>query len=111
MSMDHDLAALKAGFAHTTPALYEARIEELRTGFALGAAIDVGDAAELRDALRSNGKYPPEINGDDSRELPVPATYVVGQNRRVAAAGLDVDYRSRPAPETISAVPRSHAQA
>ncbi|GLK83048.1 peroxiredoxin-like family protein [Ancylobacter defluvii] len=60
-------------------------------------------ATELRDALRSNGKFLPELNGDDSWELPVPATYVVGRNRRVAAVGLDVDYRNRLSPETILA--------
>lgn len=111
MSMDHDLAALKAEFARTAPAFYEARIGKLRAGFTLGAAIGAGDVGDLRNALPSNGKYLPEINGDDSRELPVPATYVVGQNRRVAAVGLDVDYRSRPAPETISAARRAHARA
>lgn len=213
MSLDHDLAALKAEFARTAPAgkpaLYEAKIAELRASFALDAAIGVGDeapdftlpsaaggvvtlselllsgpavvtfyrggwcpycnlqlrayqaiqpriaapggrlvavspqlpdgsldraarnaltfdvlsdvgnfvarrhglvfvfAAELRDALRSNGKFLPEFNGDDSWELPAPATYVVGQNRRVAAAGLDVDYRNRLSPETILAALRS----
>ena len=33
-------------------------------------------AEELRAALRSNNKALPDINGDDSWELPVPATYV-----------------------------------
>jgi peroxiredoxin len=33
---------------------------------------------ELRAALRSNGKELPGINGDESWELPVPATFVVG---------------------------------
>jgi len=40
MSLEQDLAALKAEFSRTAPpgraALYEAKIEELRTEFALG---------------------------------------------------------------------------
>jgi peroxiredoxin len=67
-------------------------------------------ADELRDALRSNGKLLPEINGEEGWELPVPATYVVGQNRRVAAVGLDVDYRNRMSPERLVASLRALSQ-
>ena len=34
---------------------------------------------ELREALRSNNKALPGINGDESWELPVPATYVIAR--------------------------------
>lgn len=63
--------------------------------------------AELRDALRSNNKALPGINGDESWELPVPATYVIGQDRRVALAFIDVDYRNRLEPEEIVAALQS----
>jgi hypothetical protein len=33
------------------------------------------------------------INGDDSWELPVPATYVIARDCRVALAAIEVDYR------------------
>jgi peroxiredoxin len=56
---------------------------------------------ELRTALRSNNKALPGINGDESWELPVPATYVIGRDRRVALAFIDVDYRNRLGPEDI----------
>lgn len=62
---------------------------------------------ELRDALRSNGKALPTINGDESWELPVPATYVIGKDGRVALAFLDVDYRNRLEPEAILAALRT----
>lgn len=58
---------------------------------------------ELRAAMRSNGKALPDINGDDSWELPVPATYVVARDGRVALAAIDVDYRKRLEPEVILA--------
>ena len=56
---------------------------------------------ELRQALRSNNKALPGINGDDSWELPVPATYVIAPDSSVALAHIDVDYRNRLAPDAI----------
>ena len=62
---------------------------------------------ELREALRSNNKALPGINGDDSWELPVPATYVVARDGRVALAAIDVDYRNRLEPDAILTTLRS----
>jgi peroxiredoxin len=209
MSLDQQLAAFRAEFARTAPAgrvaLYEAKIEELRAGFAREAALGTGDQVpdfalpdargnpislldvlrrgpavvtlyrggwcpycnlqlrayqsvlpqitalggrliaispqlpdgslstaeanaltfdvlsdvgnrvarsfglvyalpeELRAALRSNNKALPGINGDESWELPVPATYVIAPDRRIALAYIDVDYRKRLEPEAILA--------
>jgi peroxiredoxin len=61
----------------------------------------------LRAVLRLNSKALPGINGDESWELPVPATFVIGQDRRVALAYVDVDYRRRLPPEDIIATLRS----
>jgi peroxiredoxin len=213
MGLEQQLAEFRAEFARTAPsgrlALYEAKLEELRTSFAMEKALGVGDAApdfdlpdaygtpislsrilqdgpavvtfyrggwcpycniqlrayqaalpamgalgarlvavspqlpdgslwtaekndltfgvlsdvgnevarsfglvyalpeELRAALRSNNKALPGINGDESWELPVPATYVVAPDHRVALAFIDVDYRRRLDPEDILAVLRS----
>ena len=52
-------------------------------------------------ALPSNNKALPGINGDDSWELPVPATFVIAPDRNVLLAHIDVDYRRRLAPEDI----------
>jgi peroxiredoxin len=62
---------------------------------------------ELRAALRSNNKALPGINGDDRWELPVPATYVIARDGRVALAAIDVDYRNRLEPDAILAALRS----
>ena len=56
---------------------------------------------EIRSALRSNNKALTSINGDESWELPVPATYVVARDQRVALAYIEVDYRKRPEPEAL----------
>ena len=58
---------------------------------------------ELRVPLRSNNRALPGINGDESWELPIPASYVIGRDRRVALAFLDVDYRNRLDPAVILA--------
>ena len=62
---------------------------------------------ELRVPLRSNNKALPAINGDESWELPIPASYVIGRDRRVALAFLDVDYRNRLDPAAILAALKS----
>ena len=62
---------------------------------------------ELRVPLRSNNKALPGINGDESWELPIPASYVIGRDRRVALAFLDVDYRNRHDPAAILAALKS----
>jgi hypothetical protein len=64
----------------------------------------------LRGALRSNNKALPGINGDDSWELPVPATYVFGRDGRVALAAIDAGYRDRLEPFAIVTTPRSLRQ-
>ena len=56
---------------------------------------------EIRSALRSNNKALPSINGDESWELPVPATFVVASDQHVALAYIEVDYRKRLEPEAL----------
>ena len=56
---------------------------------------------EVREALRSNNKALPGINGDDTWEVPVPATYVITSDGRVALAAIEVDYSKRLEPDAI----------
>lgn len=49
----------------------------------------------------------PFANGDNSWELPAPATYVVGRDGVIMFARVDVDYRQRPEPLEILRVVRS----
>ena len=58
---------------------------------------------ELCAVLPSNNKALPAINGDESRERPVPATSNVARNGRVALAYLVVDYCKRLDPAAIVA--------
>lgn len=52
----------------------------------------------LRPVYQGFGIDLPARNGEDSFRLPVPATYVIDQNRRVCAAHVDIDYTRRMEP-------------
>jgi peroxiredoxin len=56
---------------------------------------------ELRAVLASNNKALPGINGDNSWELPLPATYVIAPDRRITLAEIELDYRERLEPDAI----------
>src|SRR5258708_6295167 len=43
----------------------------------------------------------PFVNGDQSWRLPLPATYVIGHDRRVLFAQAHADFRVRPEPEEV----------
>jgi peroxiredoxin len=62
---------------------------------------------ELRAAMTAIGKALPGLNGDESWELPVPATYVIEPDGTIAAAHVEVNWRIRLDPEDIVAALRS----
>lgn len=88
-----------------------ATVEENGLGFAVladvegavaqsyGLAFDL--AADLRPIFTRFGHALPEINGSDRWLLPLPATYVIDRDRRIALASVDTDYRNRLEPATI----------
>jgi peroxiredoxin len=41
------------------------------------------------------------LNGDQSHELPIPATYIIGRDKKILDAFIDVDYRNRKDPVEI----------
>lgn len=56
---------------------------------------------EMRPLYLKWGLDVPEYNGEDSWELPVPATYLIGTDRTVRAAHVDKDYTKRMEPGLI----------
>jgi len=53
----------------------------------------------------------PFVNGEPSWRLPLPATYVIGRDRRVLFAEAHADFRVRPEPqEALAAVLASHSR-
>lgn len=58
---------------------------------------------DLRQAYSSFGIDLPEENGDDSFELPIPATYVIDKNRKIRMGYVDIDYTKRADPDDVMA--------
>jgi peroxiredoxin len=61
---------------------------------------------ELRPIYAKFGINLPSVNGDDSFELPLTATYVIDQNQKIRFAFVDADYTKRMEPEEIVAALR-----
>jgi peroxiredoxin len=59
---------------------------------------------DLRAVYASFGLDLKAANADDSFELPVPATYVIDQDRKIRMAFIDADYTKRLDPEEIVSV-------
>lgn len=60
-------------------------------------------AEELRPIYGSLGIALPEKNAADDWRLPIPATFVIDADGRVAFADVDADYRNRAEPDAILA--------
>lgn len=50
----------------------------------------------------------PLANGDESWELPIPATYIVAQDGQLTYASVDPDYTARPEPSEILQMLKAH---
>jgi peroxiredoxin len=57
----------------------------------------------LHGLYSSLGARLPEVNGDDSWELPIPGTFVIGRDGVVTLAYVDADYTHRLEPADILA--------
>lgn len=64
-------------------------------------------AAEMRPIYDALGVDLHTANGDASYELPLAATYVIGQNHKIAYAFVDSDYTRRMEPTEITRVLKS----
>ena len=56
---------------------------------------------DLRPIYAGFGIDIPAANGDDTFELPIPATYLVGTDRKILKAFVDPDYTKRLDPQEI----------
>jgi peroxiredoxin len=50
----------------------------------------------------------PFVNGEPSWRLPIPATYVIGKDRKIIFAEAHADFRVRPEPEEALAAALAH---
>ena len=68
---------------------------------AFGISFDLAEA--LRPIYTRFGHALRDVNGDESWQLPIPATYVIAQDGTIALAFVDIDYRNRLEPTDIVA--------
>jgi len=58
----------------------------------------------LRQVYRAIGHRIPELNGDETWELPIPATYVIDKDRTVRMAFVEPNHMQRVDPEEVIAL-------
>lgn len=74
----------------------------LHVARAYGVAFDLpAELVELYQRQWNNDLV--KWNGEGGWSLPIPATYVIGQDARIALAHVDPDYRDRQEPEAVLA--------
>jgi peroxiredoxin len=75
-------------------------------GFEISEAFDLAFLPKSSVRLKYNtilGADLTEAHSDNSERLPIPATYIIGQNGKVLWRHFDRDYRQRASPEEILA--------
>ncbi len=84
-------------------------LTDLDNGYAmsLGLVFWVGD--ELQRLMQLRGINPHQSQGNDTWFVPVPATFVVGRDGRVAARHVDPDYRKRMGMDAVIAALKAAA--
>ena len=78
-------------------------LTDLDNGYAMSLNLAIWVGAEMMEFMESIGRTLPEYQGNDAWMLPIPATFVVGQDGRVKARFADPDYRGRASVEQLIA--------
>ena len=82
-------------------------LTDMDNGYAMSLNLVFWVGAEMRDFMSRAGLDLSEYQGNESWMVPVPATFVVGQDGRVKARFVDPDYRKRMTIESMLAALRS----
>jgi peroxiredoxin len=82
-------------------------LTDMDNGYALSLNLLIWVGAEMERMISEAGWNIPSYQGNTSWMLPIPATFVVGMDRRVKARFVDPDYRKRMAIEAMIAALRN----
>ena len=82
-------------------------LTDMDNGYAMSLNLVFWLGAEMRDFMLAAGLDLAEYQGNESWMVPVPATFVVGQDGRVKARFVDPDYRKRMTIESMLTAFRS----
>jgi peroxiredoxin len=91
-------AEFKASAQYPFPVL-----TDLDNGYALSLNLAIWVGPDLERLLSSFGRSLPDYQGNDAWMLPIPATFVVSTDGRVAARFIDPDFRRRMSIEELLA--------
>ena len=78
-------------------------LTDIDNGYTLSLNLAIWVGAELQQLMTGAGWDVTKSQGSDTWLLPIPATFVVGTNGKIAARFLDPDYRRRVAIEDLLA--------
>lgn len=78
-------------------------LTDMDNGYAMSLNLAIWVGTEMKEYMLSIGRMLPEYQGNESWTLPIPATFVVGQDGRIKARFADPDYRKRAAVEELIA--------
>lgn len=76
-------------------------LTDMDNGYAMSLNLAIWVGAEMKEYMASVGRNLPDYQGNDSWVLPIPATFVVGQDGRIKARFADPDFRQRMAVEEL----------
>jgi peroxiredoxin len=70
-------------------------LTDVDNGYALSLNLAIWLGPDLRDLLEQLGRPLSNYHGNDAWMLPIPATFVIGQDGRIKARFVDPDFRRR----------------
>ena len=70
-------------------------LTDIDNSYALSLGLAIWLGPELEKLLTEVGRVLPNYHGNDAWMLPIPATFVVGQDQRIKARFVDPDFRKR----------------
>ena len=70
-------------------------LSDMDNGYAMSLNLAIWVGSEMEEYMTKIGRTLPEYQGNESWMLPIPATFVVGQDGRIRACFTDPDYRQR----------------
>jgi peroxiredoxin len=82
-------------------------LSDMDNGYAMSLNLAIWVGSEMEDYIRARGHELPRFQGNDSWTLPIPATFVIGSDGRIAARFVDPDYRKRAAIEDLTEAVKS----
>jgi peroxiredoxin len=78
-------------------------LSDMDNGYALSLNLVISVGPEMETFMQSIGRRLPDYQGNDSWMLPIPATFVIGQDGRIKDRFVDPDFRKRMAVEALIA--------